>query len=168
MATTSRELHRVQRTFRIGRIIQGAVIVLAIGALTILVGTITDVGCTIIDDWRYGRPRTTHLTGYAGLPAERSGHPSRFMALNLDRQIVIMVIPGGDTSQVQTWQGPYLFGLGEDLTPVVLSIEDADSDGLADLVVTIHQEQLIYLNRDGTFRLPTPEEWHRLAQEWGK
>jgi hypothetical protein len=51
---------------------------------------------------------------------------------------------------------------------VVLSLADADGDGLADLVVTIHNEQVVYLNRDGAFRLPNPEEWHRLAQERSK
>jgi len=139
--------------------------ILAATALAIVIGALSESARILLDDWRYGRPRTTHLTGYAGLPAERSGQPSRFVALNLDRQVVIIALPGGDLTQIQTWQGPYLFGLHEDLTPVVLSLEDADNDGLADLLVTIHQERLVYLNRDGTFRLPTPEEWHRLAQE---
>ncbi|MCX7861225.1 MAG: hypothetical protein N2385_14120 [Chloroflexus sp.] len=168
MATTSRELQPARRIQATGRIVRGIVTILAVAALAIIMGAIAELGRTIIDDWRYGRPRTTHLTGYAGLPAERAGQPSRFIAMNLDRQVVVIVLPGGDPAQAQTWQGPYLFGLHEDLTPVVLSLADADGDGLADLLVTIHHEQLVYLNRDGTFRLPTPEEWHRLAQERSK
>lgn len=168
MATTSRELQPARRVDAAGRIVRGMVTVLAVAALVVIVGTVAEFGRIMIDDWRYGRPRTTHLTGYAGLPAERVGQPSRFIAMNLDRQVVIVALPGGDPAQAQTWQGPYLFGLHEDLTPVVLSLEDIDGDGLADLLVTIHHEQLVYLNRDGTFRLPTPEEWHRLAQERSK
>lgn len=165
MAIISRELRPVQRMHTVGRILRWMVMGLAVAALVVITGTVAEIGRIVIDDWQYGRPRTTHLTGYAGLPAERAGQPSHFVAMNLDRQVVLVVLPGGDPSQAQTWQGPYLFGLQEDLTPVVLSLKDADGDGLADLFVTIHHEQLVYLNRDGTFRLPTPEEWHRLAQE---
>ncbi|MBO9311575.1 MAG: hypothetical protein J7456_09315 [Chloroflexus sp.] len=168
MAVTSREIPPVRQVYNFGQLLRGFMHILVIIALTILISIIAESGRVFLDDWRYGRPRTTHLSGYAGLPAERSGQPSRFIALNLDRQVVIIVIPGGDVRQLQTWQGPYLFGLHEDLTPVVLSLKDEDRDGLADLLVTIHQEQLVYLNRDGTFRLPTPEEWYRLAQERDK
>ncbi len=168
MAVTSREIPPVRQVYPFGRLLRGFMLILGIIALTMLISIIAESGRVFLDDWRYGRPRTTHLSGYAGLPAERSGQPSRFIALNLDRQVIIIVIPGGDVKQLQTWQGPYLFGLREDLTPVVLSLQDKDRDGLADLLVTIHQEQLVYLNRDGTFRLPSPEEWYWLAQERSK
>ncbi|MEF3274218.1 MAG: hypothetical protein K6356_07425 [Chloroflexus sp.] len=165
MATTSRELQPARQLPPVGRALKGLVFIVVLAALLVIFGTVADTVRIAIDDWRYGRPRTTHLAGYAGLPAERSGQPSRFIALNLNRQVVIIALPGGDPAQAQIWQGPYLFGLHQDLTPVVLSLEDADGDGLADLLVTIHQEQLVYLNRDSTFRLPTPEEWSRLVQE---
>ncbi len=168
MATTSRVLSPTRRSVGGYAIVRWLVTATAIVAIAIIVSVVIDFGRIVLDDWRYGRPRTTHLTGYAGLAAERTGRPSHFIAMNLDRQIVIVVLPGGDPAYVQTWQGPYLFGLHEDLTPVVLSLADADGDGLADLVVTIHNEQVVYLNRDGAFRLPNPEEWHRLAQERSK
>lgn len=168
MATTSRVLSPTRRSVGVYTIVRWLVTATAIVAIAIIVSVVIDFGRIVLDDWRYGRPRTTHLTGYAGLAAERTGRPSHFIAMNLDRQTVIVVLPGGDPTYVQTWQGPYLFGLHEDLTPVVLSLADADGDGLADLVVTIHNEQVVYLNRDGTFRLPNPEEWHRLAQERSK
>lgn len=168
MATTSRVLSPTRRSVGGYAIVRWLVTATAIVAIAIIVSVVIDFGRIVLDDWRYGRPRTTHLTGYAGLAAERTGRPSHFIAMNLDRQIVIVVLPGGDPAYVQTWQGPYLFGLHEDLTPVVLSLADADGDGLADLVVTIHNEQVVYLNRDGAFRLPNPEEWHRLVQERSK
>ncbi len=165
MATTSRELQPVRRVYPWQRACSGFALGLVSVAMAIVIVALSDIGRIMIDDWRYGRPRTMHVTGYTGLAAERAGQPSRFVAMNLDRQVVIMALPGGDPAQARIWQGPYLFGLHEDLTPVVLSLRDADGDGLADVIVTIRNEQLIYLNRDGEFRLPTPEEWHRLAQE---
>ena len=73
----------------------------------------------------------------------------------------------GDTAQVRTVPGPYLFGADEDLTPVLLSLRDMDGDGLDDLIVDVRNEQIVYLNRDGAFRLPTAEEQTRLVQEHG-
>jgi hypothetical protein len=42
-----------------------------------------------------------------------------------------------------------------------------DRDGLDDLIIDVRNEQIVYLNRDGSFRLPTPEEQQQLLQEHG-
>lgn len=148
-----------------GPVVYTVTFVLAALAMYVLVGAIVDWGRVRVDDIRYGRPRTTHLEGYVGHAGEVELRPTRFVGLNIDRQVVVLELPGGDASQVRSLAGPYLFGADEDLTPVLLSLRDMDGDGLDDLIVNVRNEQIVYLNRDGGFRLPTPEEQSRLVQE---
>lgn len=143
----------------------GVTFVLAALAIYVLVGAVVDWGRIRLDDLRYGRPRTTHLEGYVGHAGEVAGRPTRFIGLNIDRQVMVLELPGGDSTQLRSIPGPYLFGADEDLTPVLLSLRDMDGDGLEDLIVNVRNEQIVYLNRDGGFRLPTPDEQSRLVQE---
>jgi hypothetical protein len=77
---------------------------------------------------------------------------------------VIIALPGGDTQGASTITGPYLFGAGEDLTPITLSAFDVNGDSYDDLLVEVKNEQLVYINEreQNTFRLITDEERARL------
>lgn len=142
------------------------VYLLALVALYLLVSKCVHWGHIMLNDLRYGRPRTAHLAGFVG-HNDSYDTPTRFIALNLHRQIVVLELPGGDASQVRSFPGPYLFGAEEELTPVTLNLRDMDDDGLSDLLIIVHNEQVVYLNREGTFRLPSPEEQAQMAQEHG-
>lgn len=139
---------------------------LALVAIYLLVNQCVHWGNIMLNDLRYGRPRTAYLAGVVG-HNDSYKTPTYFVALNLHRQIVVLELPGGDATQVRSFRGPYLFGAEEELTPVALNLRDMDDDGLSDLVIIVHNEQVVYLNRDGTFRLPSPEEQARMAQEQG-
>lgn len=173
MAVTSREIHTnrsaqpgvLPRT--IGPFAYLVTFILAALAIYVLVGTVHDWTRVRLDDLRYGMPRTTHLEGFVGHGGEAPGQPTRFIGLNIDRQVVVLEIPGGDTTQVRSLAGPYLFGANEHLTPVLLSLRDVDRDSYDDLIVNVRDEQIIYLNREGSFRLPTPDEQQQLLQELG-
>lgn len=173
MAVTSKEIqgNGATRASRVPRSVSAAAYLvtglLAAAAIYVLVGAAVEWGEVKWDDMRYGRPRTTHLQGYVGHSPEAPGRPTRFIGLNIERQVMILELPGGDATQVRTLQGPYLFGADEDLTPVLLSLHDVDGDGLQDLFVNVRNEQIVYLNRDGGFRLPTPEEQQLIVQELG-
>lgn len=136
-------------------------------AIHLLVGALIERARIALDDARYGRPRTTHVTGYVGHGAEAPGRPTHLIGVNLSRQVVVLELPGGDANAVRHIPGPYLFGSGEDLTPVVLLLRDVDGDGRDDLIIDVRNEHVVYLNRDGAFRLPTPEEHTLLLQEQG-
>jgi hypothetical protein len=84
--------------------------------------------------------------------------------MNLNRQVLVIEIPGGDPSQLRTITGPYLFGAGEDKTPVQLRFDDLNRDGSQDLIVAVKNEEIVYLNKDGQFQPITPEERSKLTQ----
>ncbi len=110
-----------------------------------------------LDDLQYGRPRTVQMDAYVG-HNESEGMPSHFIAMNLNRRVTIVQLPGGDTTQASVILGPYLFGQGEDLTPVELNAQDVNGDQKPDLVVSVKNEQLLYLNDGASFKLATAEE----------
>lgn len=169
MAVTSKELRSARPRHAVRGPVQqrgqlafyGVTVLTAAVAVYLVVGVVFSHGRTLVDDLRYGRPRMFQITAFVG-HNEASGSPTHLMALNLNRQVVIVELPGGDPSQPRTIRGPYLFGASEDLTPVLLHLEDLDRDGNVDLLVDVRQEQVVYLNRDGAFRLPTAEEQARL------
>jgi hypothetical protein len=110
-----------------------------------------------LDDLQYGRPRTVQMDAYVG-HSEAEGMPSHFIAMNLNRRVTIVQLPGGDSTKASVIQGPYLFGQGEDLTPVQLNAQDVNADQKPDLVVSVKSEQLLYLNEGASFRLATADE----------
>ncbi len=135
---------------------------LAAGALTLLtlyvvISSAVEWTQVKLDDLQYGRPRTMQVDAYVG-HSEAEGVPSHFIAMNLNRRVTILEMPGSDPSRVNTIVGPYLFGQGEDLTPVQLNVHDVNADAKPDLIVSVKSEQLIYLNDGASFKLITPEE----------
>ena len=165
MAVTSKNLHSAQRVRasspvmprRLNAVAYAVTLVLAVLAVYAVVSLAMGKLHVVVDDLRYGRPRTTQLNGFVGHD-ETSGQPTHLMAINLNRQVIIVELPGGDPAKARSIAGPYLFGADEDLTPVVLSLHDADRDGQVDLLLDVRRELLVYLNKDGAFRLPTAEE----------
>lgn len=137
-------------------------VLLALFALMLMANSMITWAQTKMDDMRYGRPRTMQLSGFVG-HNENSGVPTQFVAMNLNRRVVVFEIPGGDVAQTRTLTGPYLFGANEHLTPVRLRLENVNGDQSNDLVVSVKNEEIIYINEAGSFRLINPEE--RAAHE---
>lgn len=103
---------------------------------------------TTQDDWHYGRPRTFQIDAVVGHHDSQS-NPSHFIALNLDRHVIVIELPGGDPSKAVIYSGPVLVGQGQDLTPVTLTFKDVNGDGKTDMLVHILDQTIVYLN-DGT------------------
>lgn len=138
---------------------------IAFGALALYTGVTAALEWAQVklDDLQYGRPRTFQMDAYVG-HGESEGVPSHFVAMNLNRRVTILELPGGDSTKATAIVGPYLFGHGEDLTPVHLDAQDLNADGKADLLVTLKSEQLIYLNDGAAFKLVTPKERAQLQK----
>jgi hypothetical protein len=137
--------------------------VLAVGAVvaTLLLYLLTSALVSWLgikaDDLQYGRPRTFQLDAYVG-HNETSGSPTHFIAINLDHQVDIIELPGGDMSKARAISGPYLFGNNEDLTPVRLEVRDVNGDNKPDLLVNIKNEQVVYINSGSDFHRMTVQE----------
>lgn len=171
MAVTSRSIRSARRVWaenpgvqrNLHALTYGVTLVLGALAAYTLIGLLVGRVTMLVDDMRYGYPRTSHVEAFVG-HGETAGQPTHLIAMNLNRQVVILEMPGGDPAQVRSINGPYLFGADEHLTPVILSVADVDGDSAPDLLLDIRRERIIYLNRDGGFRLPTAEEQAQLAQ----
>lgn len=137
----------------------GLIILVSFVILQLLLGR----GQTWFDDLRYGRPRTMQVSAYVG-HNERPGQPTHFVAMNLNRRVVVIELPGGDSTKARTLQGPYLFGANEDLTPVLLRVQDINNDTKGDLVIAVKNEEIIYINSDDSFRLINDEERQQLLE----
>ena len=108
------------------------------------------------DDWHYGRPRTYQVDTVVG-HNDSPTNLSHFIAMNLNRHIVIIEIPGGNVSKSVVFSGPTLLGPGQDLTPVTLTFKDVNGDGHLDMVVNVQDSHFVFLNKNGTF-VPAPPD----------
>jgi len=149
-------------TLRLALIGAGALV--GVVVLYLVVSAVVHWTQVTMDDLAYGRPRTTHLAAVVGHNNDSPAQPTSFIGLNLNRQVTVFEIPGGDTSKASVINGPYLFGEGEDLTPVQLDTVDVNGDGKLDLMVSVKDEQLVFINDNGSFRAMTAEEKTQLAQ----
>ena len=118
---------------------------------------------TTVDDIRYGRPRTYQTDSFVG-HAEQSGTPSHFIAINLNRRIEIIELPGGDATHAKIYLGPQLFGANDDLTPVTLTFIDVNGDHKPDMIVNFQSSRLVFINAQGGFRPLLPSERHQVEQ----
>src|SRR5437763_3024097 len=100
------------------------------------------------DDSTYGRPRTYQTDAVIG-HNDSEANPSHFIFINLNRHVVIIELPGGDTTHARIYNGPTRFGNGQDLTPVTGESRDVSGHGKLDIIVLIQAQGLGYI-MDGT------------------
>ena len=102
------------------------------------------------DDVTYGRPRTYQVDAVVG-HNDSPGNLSHFLFLNLNRHVVIIELPGGDSTHARIYNGPTLFGDGQDLTPVTAEFRDVNEDDRPDMIVHIQDQRLVFINDDTQF-----------------
>lgn len=109
------------------------------------------------DDVQYGRPRTYQFDAVVG-HNDSPAHPTHFICINLNRHVEIIEFPGGDATHARVYQGPVLYGNGQDLTPVTATVRDVNGDGKPDLIVHILGQQIVFINTGTQFRPLNPGE----------
>jgi hypothetical protein len=109
------------------------------------------------DDVIYGRPRTFQIEAVVG-HHDSPSNPSHFIFVNLNRHVVIIEMPGGDSAHARIYNGPTLFGDGQDLTPVTAEFRDVNGDGKPDMIVHIQDQRLVFINDGTQFRPLQPGE----------
>jgi hypothetical protein len=157
--TTARRLDRSPpetrdlsaRRFDAGRLL----IIVGLALLVMLLGfmALSWLGSwwqTQTNDWTYGRPRTFQVDAVVGHHDDAS-HPSHFLALNLNRQVLVIELPRGDPSKAIMYTGPTLVGDGQDLTPVTLTFVDVNGDGKPDMEIHILDQVIIFHNTGSKF-----------------
>jgi len=102
---------------------------------------------TVYDDIHYGRPRTTQVDHFVG--HEVGNTPSHFIATNINGQIYIVEIPGGQPNNSHLLLGPHLVGPGSDLAPVSLSFPGDPQH--PDLLITVDGIQVRFHNNGSTY-----------------
>src|SRR5437667_7765787 len=102
------------------------------------------------DDWHYGRPRTFQTDAVVG-HNDSSNNPSHFIAMNLNRHVLIIELPGGNATKARIFSGPILIGQGQDLAPVTLSFQYVNGDGSLDMVINVQDAHYVFINSTGTF-----------------
>ena len=118
---------------------------------------------TTANDIRYGRPRTYQTDQFVG-HGEQSGTPSHFLAINLNRRIEIIELPGGDATHAKIYLGPQLYATNDDLTPVTLTFLDVNGDHKPDMIVSFQSSRIVFINDQGSFRPMLPAERHQVEQ----
>jgi hypothetical protein len=103
-------------------------------------------------DSTYGMPRTYQTDQVVG-HADSTGHPTHFIAVNLNAHITIIEIPGGDSSHARIYSGPTLLTDNGDTIPVTLEFYDVNGDGKVDMIVHIGDQKIVYLNDGTQFKL---------------
>ena len=109
------------------------------------------------DDWQYGRPRTYQTDQVVG-HNDSASNPSHFIAVNLNRHVEVIEMPGGDGTRAKMYMGPVLTGPGQDLAPVTVSFKDVNGDGKVDMILNIQGSHFVFINDNGQFRPARPGE----------
>lgn len=147
-ATTSSRSRWWQRVPMIG-IGVGMVLAVTVVLLSqLLIGWMGNVW----NDVHYGSPRTYQTDAFVG--HETGKTPSHFIALNLNGQIEVIEVPGGDASHAKIYLGPHLYGADASLVPVTLQFVDNRHDRQPDMLVLFQGSQMVFHNAQGTFHAP--------------
>lgn len=120
-------------------------------------------GLARYDDIRYGNPRTYQTDAVVGHGGDSAAHPSHFIAINLNRQALVVEFPAGNPNGAQSYVVPYyILGQGGDLRPITLEFRDVTGDGKLDMIIHIHlqnQDQtFVFVNTGTKFRPPNSKD----------
>ncbi|GCE08329.1 hypothetical protein KDAU_56580 [Dictyobacter aurantiacus] len=104
------------------------------------------------NDWRYGNPRTFQIDAFVGHETVVT-IPSHFIVLNLNGDIQVIELPGGDQNKVQRYQVTQLSGPAAASIPVTLEFVDPNHTHHPDMLVHIQDAQILLKNVNGTFKV---------------
>jgi hypothetical protein len=154
IAPSSIQGWRHSRRFPLIAVIVG---MLVMAAFVVALSTVGSWWQVHQDDVTYGRPRTFQIDAVVG-HNDSPSNPSHFIFVNLNRHVVIIELPGGDSTHARIYNGPTLFGDGQNLTPVTAEFRDVTGDGKPDMIVHIQDQRLVFTNDGTQFRPLQPGE----------
>lgn len=129
------------------------VTMIAMVVLFVLGSSVLAWGMLRYNDLRYGYPRTYQTDAVVGHNNDSAAHPSHFLAINYNRQAIVIEFMAGDPAKSTSYIAPvYIAGDGGDLAPVTVDFRDVTQDRLPDMLIHIHlpnQDQLSVFVNDG-------------------
>ena len=105
-------------------------------------------------DTQYGMPRTWQTDEVVG-HSDSPDHPTHFIFLNLNSHVLIIEIPGGDSSKAQIYSAGQIYSADSASTPITGTFEDVNGDGKVDMVVHIGDQRVVFINNGTQFK-PQP------------
>lgn len=131
-------------------------------ALWLAGSSVLAFGLRFYNDWHYGTPRTYQVDAVVGHNNDSPEKPSHFMAMNLNRQAVVVELMAGDPAKSVSYVAPVtIAGEGGELAPVTLEFRDVNHDDKKDMIITIHLDQqqvLVFINDGSKFRPPAAND----------
>lgn len=82
-------------------------------------------------DAMYGFPRTYQVNEVVG-HSDSTDHPTHFIFLNLSGHVLIIELPGSDSSHAKIYSGPQIFADNPASAPVYGEFKDVNGDGKVD------------------------------------
>lgn len=141
------------------KVLGASVVMIVVAAVVyIVVGAIVSFGTDKVQTLVHGETRSDIEKAYVG-HEEQPGHPTAFWAANVDKTVGFVELPGGDWAKAKSYPGPYIVGMGEEKSPVLLDLShDVNCDNRPDVIETIKDESFYYINSGRDFHLATPDE----------
>jgi hypothetical protein len=101
------------------------------------------------NDWTYGNPRTFQTDQAVGIN-DSPQTPSHFIAMNLNGDVFVLDIEGGNPTKAQSIP---VIGLSSDQDgdPVTISFQDVNGDRKPDMLVHVASFTIVFLNTGKTF-----------------
>lgn len=122
-------------------------------ALWVVGSTLVAWGSATYNNIAYGNPRTFQTDAVVGHGGDSPQHPSHFIALNLNGQVIIIELRAGNPANSITYTGPHFYETGGNLIPVTLEFRDVNHDGKPDMLIHFQDNVIVFLN-DGTQFVP--------------
>jgi len=150
-----RKLMNMHWLFLVGLGMMMALILWVIGTAVLVWGT------QRYYDFRYGTPRTYQVDQVVGHGGDSPAHPSHFIAINVNRQAVVIELRAGDPTKAITYTTPIYNDNGE--APVILEFRDITGDRKLDMIMYIRlvtREQIVVFINNGEQFIPAKGNDH--------
>ena len=112
-------------------------------------------------DFHYGYPRTYQTDMAVGHGGDSPAHPSHFIAINQNNQVIVIELKADDPAKVAIYKTPITIYDGGQ-SPVTLSFRDVNGDHKLDMIIDIHlsgQDQYsTFINEGDNFRPATSND----------
>jgi hypothetical protein len=122
-------------------------------ALWVVGSSLVAWGSAKYNDIAYGNPRTFQTDAVVGHGGDSPQHPSHFIALNLNGQVIIIELRAGNPANSINYTGPHFYETGGNLIAITLEFRDVNHDGKPDMLIHFQDNVIVFLN-DGTQFIP--------------